>query len=191
MQDSAPAKPREAPEKKKATPADAGKKDAEKLLAEALAVAKQDGKKVFLHFGAPWCGWCKKLEAWLATDEVARILGPEFVDLKIDIDDMISGKEVQARFRKGRRDGIPWFAFLDGDGKVLVDSDGPKGNVGYPATPEEIDHFIAMLEKTTQKLAALDLAAIRKSLEAAERPATRALPLRRPGTASRPSGGGR
>ena len=31
-------------------------------------------------------------------------------------------------------------------------SDGPKGNIGYPATPEEIEHFIGMLKKTARKL---------------------------------------
>ena len=30
--------------------------------------------RVFLHFGAPWCGWCHRLENWMAKPEVAAIL---------------------------------------------------------------------------------------------------------------------
>ena len=30
--------------------------------------------------------------------------------------------------------GIPWFAVVDADGKVLANSEGPKGNIGYPDT---------------------------------------------------------
>lgn len=66
---------------------------------------------------------------------------------------MINGKELAARLRAGKAPGgIPWMAILDGDGKTLVTSDGPKGNIGYPGEPHEIEFFVAMLNQTRQHL---------------------------------------
>jgi hypothetical protein len=39
------------------------------------------------------------------------------------------------------------MAILDGEGRKLVTSDGPMGNIGYPAKPEEIAYFVEMLKK--------------------------------------------
>lgn len=56
-------------------------------------------------------------------------------------------------------------AILDAKGKALVTSDGPKGNIGYPAAPEEIDHFLAMLKGQARHIDAGQLDRIRKSFE--------------------------
>ena len=142
-------------------------RDAEVAYAAALQRAAAEGKMVFLHFGAPWCGWCHKLEAWLAQPEIAQILRKDFVELKIDEDRMKGGKDVEQRFRPAMKGGIPWIAFLDATGKVLVDSDGPGGNTGFPAEPQEVDHFMAMLKKTVKNITAGELAAIEQSLRPA------------------------
>jgi thioredoxin-related protein len=129
----------------------APKADAKAVLKDALDRAEKEDKRVFLHFGAPWCGWCHKLEDFLAREEIAAILGPDFVDVKIDTDRMTHGKEVMKEYCE-KQGGIPWFAILDAKGKALATSDGPKGNIGYPAEPHEIDHFLAMLKQGARKL---------------------------------------
>jgi thioredoxin-related protein len=141
-------------------------RDAEKALSDALAAASSEGKMIFLHFGAPWCGWCHRLEKFLADKEVETILRQDFVDLKIDIDRMSHGKTVEERYRKSEQGGIPWFAFLDATGKVLATSDGPKGNIGFPAAPEEIDHFLGMLTAHTRRISASQIAHVAKTLRA-------------------------
>lgn len=31
-------------------------------------------------------------------------------------------------------------------------ADGPKGNIGYPAEPQEIEHFLAMLKQSARRM---------------------------------------
>ena len=69
-------------------------KDAQAVLRDALSRAASEDKKLFLTFGAPWCGWCHKLEDFLARPEISAILDRDFVVLKIDVDRMTSGKDV-------------------------------------------------------------------------------------------------
>jgi thioredoxin-related protein len=142
----------------------APKQVAQAVFDNALARAKSEDKMVFLHFGAPWCGWCHHLEAFLAKPETIAILGKDFIDLKIDEDRMIGGKELDAKFRKNGEGGIPWIAFLDAQGKVLATSDGAKGNIGYPAAPHEIAHFTSMLRKTARRIEPAQIEALQKAL---------------------------
>jgi len=141
------------------------KQDAAKVLQAALDRASSEDKRVFLHFGAPWCGWCHKLDGFLAREDVAKLIGKDYVDVKIDNDRMNGAKEIFAKYCK-TPGGIPWFAFLDAKGEVLANSDGPKGNIGYPMTADEIAQFVALLKKTARKLDDSDIAAIEKALKA-------------------------
>jgi hypothetical protein len=62
--------------------------------------------------------------------------------------------------------GIPWFLFLDGEGKVLVHSGGPKDNTGFPSKVEEVERFAAMLDKVKVNLTAADVKTLTDSLHA-------------------------
>lgn len=104
----------------------------------------------------------------MASPNVAPVLATEFVSLKLEADRMVGGKEILKRYQTNEG-GIPWFVFLDGDGNAIVTSDGPKGNVGFPAAPHEIAHFRAMLERTKRKLSDADIGALVASLEEANR----------------------
>jgi thioredoxin-related protein len=139
---------------------------ASKVFDEALAKASGDDKLVFLHFGAPTCGWCHKLDAFLAREDIAPIVGREFVDVKIDLSRMSGADEILKKYNPGASGGIPWFAFLDGKGTAIATSDGPRGNIGYPATPEEIDHFVGMLKKVARRLEPAQIGAIEAALRA-------------------------
>jgi thiol-disulfide isomerase/thioredoxin len=139
--------------------------DAEPVFSAALEAAGRTGRKVFPHFGAPWCGWCRRLDAWLLRPEVTPVLAKDFVEVKIDLDRMPGAKRILERYNPGSRGGIPWFAFIDAKGKAIITSDGPKGNTGFPSEPYEIEHFVKMLQASRQRLTDADMAQLRKSLE--------------------------
>jgi thiol-disulfide isomerase/thioredoxin len=140
---------------------------AKEVLEQGMQRAKEEGKLVFLHFGAPWCVWCHRLEDWMARPEIAALLGKAFVDVKIDQDRMTGGKEVLAEVAakaSAKTGGIPWFAFLDAEGAVRAHSTGPKGNVGFPFQPEEVEYFGTMLRQAKVALDDLEIAQLVKSL---------------------------
>jgi thioredoxin-related protein len=144
----------------------APKASASKVLDEGLAKASSEGKLVFLHFGSPGCGWCRKLDAFLAREDMATTLGREFVGVKIDLSRMSGGPEVLKRYNPTAAGGIPWFVFLDATGNAVATSDGPRGNIGYPAKPEEIEHFIAMLKKSKKHLDSAEIEKVESALKA-------------------------
>ncbi|MBI5865560.1 MAG: thioredoxin family protein [Planctomycetes bacterium] len=138
------------------------------VFAAGLAEARKSDKSVFVHFGAPWCGWCGRMEAWMAREDVAALLAKDYVDVKIDIDRTIGGKELLAKYATTDKVGIPWYAIVDAEGKALADSNekpgDPNSNIGFPAKDAEIAHFAQMLKKTAKKLTAAELEKIRASL---------------------------
>ncbi len=139
---------------------------AAKVLQEGLDQAAKSNRLVFLHFGAPGCGWCHRLDDWLALPDVSATLSKEFVDVRIDIDRMEGGKEILERYNSSGKGGIPWFAFLDAKGKALVTSDGPNGNIGFPYQDGEIVHFVKMLDTTKRHLSPSEIERIGQSLKA-------------------------
>jgi hypothetical protein len=96
--------------------------------------------------------------------EDAAALHKEYVTVKIDQDRMIGGKELLDSYPRSAKGGIPWFVFLQPDGKELADSIGPKGNIGCPNTEEEIEDFLAIVKKIAVTLTDDDIASLRKSL---------------------------
>ncbi len=132
------------------------------VLSAAQSKARDEHKLVFLHFGAPWCGWCHRLEAWMQQPETAAILSKYFVDCKVDVDRMTGGEEMKKQFVTDDKSGIPVFYFLDAQGKAVVGSIGKDGNIGYPGGDEEAPHFRAMLEAA--KVSEADAASLLKSV---------------------------
>jgi len=97
-------------------------------------------------------------------EENNRFFEPDYVPVKIDTLRMTHGAEVARKLRDGDG-GIPWMAILDPDGKQLITADGPRGNIGYPFEPHEIEHFIVMLKKTAKKLKSEEIGEVEKVLK--------------------------
>jgi hypothetical protein len=93
----------------------------------------------------------------MALPNVAPVLDKEFVILKLDFDRAIGAKDIEKRYVE-KEQGLPWFAFLDGDAKPIVLSNNrPQGNVGHPFQPEEVAFFKTMLQTAKKHLTDADI----------------------------------
>lgn len=79
------------------------------------------------------------------------------------------GDAVMAMFG-GKDQGLPFIVMMNPDKKVLADSKmlypgkKVKQNMGFPAAPEEIANFIAMLKVAAPRMTTADLERIRTKL---------------------------
>ncbi|QDT37659.1 thioredoxin family protein [Stratiformator vulcanicus] len=135
-------------------------KDASVLLGEAVSKAKAEDKRIFLHESATWCGPCLLLSRFY--DKHKKIFDKHFVHVVID-DRWKGSGEVMDSLRETRR-GIPWIAILDQDRQVLATSDGPDGNIGFPAGDDGVHHFLEMLRRSAPGMSEADLKTIEDDL---------------------------
>lgn len=138
---------------------------AAQVLEEAKAKAATGRKNIFLIFHASWCGWCKKLDTFIESPENKAIIDKYFVVAHLTVQEQAEkaalnhpgGEEILARVG-GKSAGLPYFAFLDARGALIVNSTLPPGgkragsNIGHPVQPDEIDWFMAMLRKAVPAL---------------------------------------
>ena len=118
--------------------------DGSKQIAEALALAGKDGKRVLLQFGANWCGWCHKLHSLYQTDKgIAARLKSDYVVVMIDVN-KDHNKEVDAKYGHPTQHGLPVIVILDADGKQLTTKDSGELEEGDHHSPVKV---LAFLEK--------------------------------------------
>ena len=99
----------------------------------------------------------------MALENVGPVLAKEFVIIKLDYDRGIGARDIEKRYID-KEQGLPWFAFVDGDGKALITSTAPKGNVGHPYQPDEVAHFKVMLQTVKRHLTDAEIDALITSL---------------------------
>ena len=92
---------------------------------------------------------------------------------------MTNGREVAGRLGKPEKGGIPWLVILDAAGEKLITSDGPKGNIGYPFEPNEIEYFLTMLKTTATNMSEEQLGKVEESLDQAAKALRQAAEERR------------
>ena len=139
---------------------------AQGLLDAALASAREHDRRLWVSFGAPWCGWCHRLEGWVRSEAAASVLARDFEFLKIDVERTLGGQEILERFRGSEEGGIPWWVFLSSDGAVLADSGKGRANLGCPWTDDELARFQAILGTVARRLDGEAIAELVGSLRA-------------------------
>jgi hypothetical protein len=65
--------------------------------------------------------------------------------------------------------GLPYSAFLDAQGSLIVNSKREGQNIGYPGEPQEIDWFMLMMKKAAPKMSETDLKTIEAALRSFKR----------------------
>jgi len=83
----------------------------------------------------------------------------------------LHGQDLRKTLKLDRK-GIPCHAIYDADGKELINSVGPQGNIGCPLRdprfsidPVTTRHFRKMLETTAQKINAAEIDELVRSLD--------------------------
>ncbi len=143
---------------------------ADGVLSPAKAKAAAEHKTIFLHFGASWCGWCKRLDAFLDRPDIKPAFEKYFIPVKLVVQEneknkLLENPGAEALLKQlGGPSGLPYFAFLDAQGALIVNSKQNGQNIGYPAQPNEIDWFVQMMKKAAPNISEGDVKTIETAL---------------------------
>ncbi len=97
-------------------------RDAAKDIAAAVKRAKKENKRIILDVGGEWCGWCKKLDEFFMTNEVAaKLLKDKFIVVKVNWSPENKNEKVLSRY--GKVEAFPHLFVLDKKGKLLHSQD--------------------------------------------------------------------
>jgi thiol:disulfide interchange protein len=142
---------------------------ARSVVADAVKRAAAEKKVVLVEFGASWCVWCRSFEAFVHAPETARTISDNFVLVNLTVDERNEkkalenpgGVEVLTEW-DGFDAGLPFYVFLDAKGEKIADSNVMRdgSNVGFPATKEELEAFMGLLEATAPRLTSSGRAAL-------------------------------
>ena len=131
---------------------------AQTIVTTALMEAQSSKKNVLLIFHATWCGWCKRLEKALNDTAMKPLIDKNYIVARVDVQER--GDKIQTHENPGGQNlmsefggnhaGLPFIVFLNGDGKMISNSNvmPKKQNIGYPGSEEEIIAFVNLLKET-------------------------------------------
>lgn len=97
------------------------------------ATRKKDtaNRPMVVSFGAPWCGWCRKMEADTFDSAEVKAVADKYLWVKVDVDEE---KEVAARYQV---EGLPRTIVLDTKGRMIGSADGYMGPARFVKFLEE------------------------------------------------------
>jgi Thioredoxin-like len=124
--------------------------DAKAGYEAALAEARRSHRRVWVCVGQTRCGPCFSFSRWL--DSQRELLAKDYVLFKFDDVRDLNGRELSVALKFDAH-GVPCHSILDSDGKELINSIGPLGNIGDPSGSfEGIQHLRKMLKTSARNL---------------------------------------
>jgi thiol:disulfide interchange protein len=143
------------------------------LLAMARDTAAIDDRIVMVRFRASWCEWCARLEAALHSFELGRIVADDYVLVSLTVQESENKIALETPGAQEMMDaagagnaGLPFYLFMDSEGTWIADSRvmPNDGNIGYPVTPQEIEAFEGLIERTAPRMTEAERALIAEHL---------------------------
>jgi thiol:disulfide interchange protein len=145
------------------------------VVSAALKSATADRKVVLIEFGASWCTWCRRFEAFVHAPEVASIVAANYIVVNLVVQERDDKKALENPGGQdlmdmwgGAKSGLPFYVFLDASGKKIANSNAMPdgGNIGFPGTAKEVGAFLALVDKSAPRVSKGDRAKIASYLEA-------------------------
>ncbi|WP_010255375.1 thioredoxin family protein [Myroides injenensis] len=94
--------------------------DAQEKLNELVALAKKEGKNVFVQAGGNWCIWCLRFNDFVQkNEELKNIVDQNFVYYHLNYSTKNKNKEVFDKYAPDAKNlGYPFFFVINGNGNV-------------------------------------------------------------------------
>lgn len=117
------------------------KRDAAKDIADAIALAQKENKRIILDVGGEWCGWCKKLDKFFEENaEASAILKAKYLLVKVNFSPENKNEAVLSKYPKIQ--GYPHLFVLDKNGKLLHSQDTGELETGDHHDPAKVIPFL-------------------------------------------------
>ncbi len=87
----------------------------------SIEAARKDdtaNRPMVVSFGAPWCGWCRKMEADTFASPEVKAISEKYLWVKVDVDEQ---SELAARYQV---EGLPRTIVLDVKNRMIGSADG-------------------------------------------------------------------
>jgi thiol:disulfide interchange protein len=104
-------------------------------FSEALEIARNQNKPVFLDISTAWCGYCKRMKANVYTDSnVAGFFNTTFINVVVDAE---KGEGIEIAKKYGAK-GYPTFVFINPDGSISKQTSGYRNPEKFLALAKEL-----------------------------------------------------
>lgn len=122
------------------------KRDPEKDIREAIAEAKQTGKRILLEVGGEWCSWCHIMDDYFEQNPtLLDFREKNFILVKINFSRENENKKVLSRYPT--IPGYPHLFVLDTSGRLLHSQDTSRLESGRSY---DLEKFFSFLKKWAQ-----------------------------------------
>jgi thioredoxin-related protein len=97
-------------------------RDAAADVAQAVALARAQGKRVIVDVGGEWCSWCHILDRFIASNpDVRALIDAHYVWVKVNFSKANRNEALLSRWPPIA--GYPHLFFLDADGALVHSQD--------------------------------------------------------------------
>jgi thioredoxin-related protein len=98
------------------------KRDSEKDLKDAVALAAKSHQRILLDVGGEWCSWCHKLDKFFQDNkDVSEVLHSNFIVVKINWSKENKNEKFLSKYPEVK--GYPHLFVLDSKGELLHSQD--------------------------------------------------------------------